>query len=149
MYTYICKYVYMYIYKYIYIYIYIYMYLFIYILIYIHIFICHAGANQHLLLRERPPLQLAPVLGQSQGRLAHPLRRLFGRGRLQEVCGRQRRVSLLWRGQVHGRVVVDWLRAVVAHGEVALQLEVPPTMSKIIERYNLKFQHFTSQGGAC
>jgi len=24
-----------------------------------------------------------------------------------------------------------------------------PTMSKIIERYNLKFQHFTGQGGAC
>jgi len=35
----------------------------IYTWIYIHIFICHAGANQHLLLRERPPLQLAPVLG--------------------------------------------------------------------------------------
>ena len=122
-----CIYTYIYIYIYIFvnIYIHICIYIYIYILIYIHIFICHAGANQHLLLRERPPLQLAPVLGRSQGRLAHPLRRLFGRGRLQEVCGRQRRVSLLWRGQVHGRGAVDWLRAVVAHSEVALQLEVP------------------------
>ena len=24
-----------------------------------------------------------------------------------------------------------------------------PTMLQIIERYNLKFQHFTGQGGAC
>jgi len=79
------------------------MHIYVYVLIYIYIFICHAGANQHLLLRERPPIQLAPVLGRSQGRLAHPLHRLFGRGRLQEVCGRQRRVTLLWRGQVHGR----------------------------------------------
>ena len=59
---------------------------------------------------------VGPVLGRSQGRLAHPLRRLFGRGRLQEFCGRQRRVSLLWRGQVHGRGTFNWRQAAVAHG---------------------------------
>jgi len=93
---------------------------------------------------------VGPVLGRSQGRLVHPLRRLFGRGRLQEVCGRQCRVSLLWRGQVHGRGAVNWRRAAVAHGETALQLEVlflHPTMAQIIERYNLNF-HESPAGAA-
>jgi len=40
-----------------------------------------------------------------------------------------------WRGQVHGRGVVDWLRAVVAHGEVALQLEVPLPSPHHVEDY--------------
>jgi len=93
---------------------------------------------------------VGPVLGRSQGHLAHPLRRLFGRGRLQEVCGRQRRVSVLWRGQVHGRGAVDWRRAVVAQVKLHYNwkyLFLRPTMAQIIERYNFKF-HESLAGAA-
>ena len=66
--------------------------------------------------------------------IAHPLHSLFGRGQLQEFCGRQRRVSLLWRWQVGSRGTVDWRQDAVVYGETVLQPEVPlPTTHHVAD----------------